>query len=701
MTRFVSVLFCTFIFFSAVCCFSALTIAADNISVSTVKTPAVHIDGKMVQNPFYPGSREPLQPFHFQKLPVGAVQPGGWLGETFRRQCEGLCGHLGSISRWLDKEDNAWLTTGGKHGWEEVPYWLRGYASMAFISKDEKMLAETMVWIEAVFKSQRADGWFGPETRKKGCLDIWSNMIILFTLQDYYEFSGDKRVLDLMRKYFAFLQNIPETEFLKDYWENCRQGDNMYSVLWFYNITGEKEVLPLVKKLHDCGADWCRISDLPNWHNVNVAQGFREPATYFLLTGNNADIQASYDNHHLIRRTFGQVPGGMFGSDENSRLGRIDPRQGVETCGIVEQMTSDEIMLRITGDDFWAENCEDVLFNSFHSAFMPDMRSLHYVTSPNMVLCDGANHAPGIQNRGPFLIMNPFSSRCCQHNHGFGIPYYIQNLWLAAPDKGLAVALYNASTVHAKVGTEGTEVTVNEETHYPFNETIQFTLQTPKQVSFPLYLRIPSWCKTKPELQLNGKSVSAGQWKPGSYIRIERDWSNNDKLELKLPMEISIRTWQVNQNSVSVNYGPLTFSLKIKERYHKVSSTETAIGDSAWQKNADQAAWPSFEIFPDSPWNYGLVVNSGDLSQSFKLVRKAFPKDNFPFTADAAPLAIEAKGRRIPSWKIDQYGLCGILPPSPTHTEEPVEDIQLLPMGAVRLRISAFPVVEEAEPHKK
>ena len=43
---------------------------------------------------------------------------------------------------------------------------------------------------------------------------------------------------------------------------------------------------------------------------------------------------------------------GMFGADENACLGYIDPRQGTETRGFVEQMASDEIMFRITGDPF-------------------------------------------------------------------------------------------------------------------------------------------------------------------------------------------------------------------------------------------------------------------------------------------------------------------------------------------------------------
>ena len=48
-----------------------------------------------------------------------------------------------------------------------------------------------------------------------------------------------------------------------------------------------------------------------------------------------------------------------------------------------------------------------------------------------------------------------------------------------------------------------------------------------------------------------------------------------------------MRKWTNNHNSVSVDFGPLTFSLKIGERYERRDSTETAIGDSKWQPGAD------------------------------------------------------------------------------------------------------------------
>jgi hypothetical protein len=288
-------------------------------------------------------------------------------------------------------------------------------------------------------------------------------------------------------------------------------------------------------------------------------------------------------------------------------------------------------------------------------------------------------------------MMNPFSSRCCQHNHAAGWVYYAENSWMATPDNGLVAQLYTEGQVNATVGN-GAKVTLTETTKYPFHDQVNFTVNTAKAVAFPLYLRIPAWCKGA-AVSINGTPVKITD-ASGDYVRLAKTWKNGDKITLRLPMQITLREWVKNKNSVSVNYGPLTYSLKIDEKYIKGDSKKTAMGDSGWQEGADQEKWPSFEIHPASAWNYGLILDEKHPEKSFKVVQRAWPRDNNPFTNASAPIQLVAQGKKIDNWVLDQYGLCSVLPQSPVKTNEPVTQLTLVPMGGARLRISSFPVAE-------
>ncbi len=687
-------LFTLVFFVSFFCCKYLWT--QKTLHASVVARPST-----VTSNSFYFGNKEPLQPLYLIKLPVGVIKPEGWILKYLQLQRDGLTGHLGEISGWLDKNNNAWFSGNGKgdHGWEEVPYWLKGYGDLGYILKDEKIIAETKLWLGKVFQSQQPNGYFGPSViddkhkdNVNAIPDLWPNMIMLWCMQSYYEYSNDARVIPFMTKYFKWQVTVPDSLMLKLYWENSRGGDNLYSVYWLYDHTGEKWLLDLANKIHRNTANWSQKNNLPNWHNVNIAQCFREPATYFMQAKDTSYLNATYNDFYLIRNIYGQVPGGMFGADEDARKGFTDPRQAVETCGMVEQMSSDEILTGITGDPMWADNCENVAFNTYPAAVMPDFKGLRYLTAPNMVVSDSKNHSPGIENAGPFLMMNPFSSRCCQHNHSQGWPYYEEHLWMATPDNGLAAILYNSSEVTAKVGDRsGHTVRLRQITNYPFDEHIKIEVNAASPVKFPLYLRIPGWCDNA-TVSINGKEVNIHAT-ADSYMRLENIWKQGDVIELMLPMGVSIKQWTQNKNSVSVNYGPLTFSLKIDESYKLMDSKQSAIGDSKWQANADQTKWPAYEIYPASMWNYGLALNGKPAADQFTIIKKQWPQNNFPFTETDVPILIKAKGKLISSWTLDKYGLCETLPQSPVPVDTKEETIDLIPMGAARLRISVFPVV--------
>ena len=703
-----------------------MTVALTAVSInSRAQDVATVVDRPTVgQQANYTSFRAPLHGGRLLKLPVGSVQPRGWLREYLVRQSKGLCGQLGTVSAWLDKKGNQWLSDTGDHGWEEVPYWLRGYASLAYILDDETMKDEAQVWFDGVLSHLKSDGFLGPRNSSGGRPEVWAQMIMLWALQTYYEHSADERVLKAMTDYMKWELTVSDDQFLEDYWENKRGGDNEWSVVWLYNRTGDEALLPLIEKLHRNTANWMLERDLPNWHGVNVAQGFREPATYYIYNGDEKTLQCAYDNHRWMRERFGQVPGGMFGADENARTGYADPRQGAETCAIVEQMASDEIMMQITGDPFWADHCEEVAFNTLPATLMPDMRSLRYITSPNMTVSDGRLHGPSIDNnlRG-MLSMSPFSSRCCQHNHGMGWPYFAEHLVMATTDGGLATMLYAANETTARVA-DGQEVRLTVTTNYPFEEQIRIAIQTNESVRFPLYLRVPAWVNKTPkaptappscvpsvasdqrssaspegdtiDLLLNGASraieaPSGGVG--GAYLRLDREWKSGDEVVLTLPMRVSTRVWQKNKASVSVDYGPLTLSLRIDERYQQRDSRDHDIvqDDSHWQQGVDASLWPAFEIFADSPWNYALCLDDQLLPTDITVERRPWPEDNFPFTPDAVPLVFKAKGKQIPSWGMDATGMTSMLPSYFAERSTTVDDLELVPMGAARLRITAFP----------
>jgi hypothetical protein len=451
-------------------------------------------------------------------------------------------------------------------------------------------------------------------------------MVMLACLQSYHEVSDDDRVLELMRRYFRWQLTIPDEQFLPPYWQHQRGGDNLWSVLWLYNRTGEPFLLELADKVHRCTADW--TSGVPDWHNVNMAQAFGGPAFYWPRSGEARHKDAAERNWRTFRERYGQVPGGMFGGDENCRRGFTDPRQAIETCGMVEMMWSCERLLQVTGDAAWADRCEDVAFNALPAALTEDLKALRYLTAPNQPLSDARPKNPGVENGGPMFQMNPHRHRCCQHNVGHGWPYFVEHLWMAAPDDGLAAVMYGPCRVRATVG-DGVDVEVVEHTRYPFRDLVEITVDAPRAVRFPLWLRVPGWCDA-PALAIDGGTVdvAAGD---GRWLRVDREWRAGQTLvALTLPMRVALRRWPANQNSVSVDRGPLTFSLAIDERHVRDGGSD---------------AWPSGSIEPASPWNYGLYRPE--------------------------------------------------LAPSPVASDASIEPVTLVPMGAARLRVSSFPVVDD------
>ncbi|MGW1316348.1 RICIN domain-containing protein [Streptomyces sp. NPDC002426] len=659
---------------------SALVTAAAATSAGRWATTATAAEGVVAaaRGGHYSPNAAPLHPTAFLKLPPGRVTAKGWLAGQLQLQLDGLCGRYEEFSHFLDFEATGWVRP-DRGGWEEVPYWLRGYTDLAIVTGDAKALASARRWIDAVLTTQQSDGFFGPKalrTSLNGGPDFWPFLPLIQALRSWQEYTDDNRIIPFLSRFFRYM-NAQGPGAFDTSWIALRWGDGLDSVYWVFNRTGDTFLLDLADKIHRYGADWG--DNLVNPHNVNIAQGFREPAQYALRSGSQQDTRNTYGTYAKAMDAYGQFPGGGFAGDENARPGHGDPRQGFETCGIVEFMASHQLLTRITGDPLWADRCEDLAFNSLPASLDPSGRAIHYITSANSVdLDDVPKRDRQFQNGFAMQAYLPGVDqyRCCPHNYGMGWPYFVEELWLATPDGGLAAAMYAACEVTAKVA-DGTEVTFTEETDYPFTDTVTLSLRAPKQLRFPLVLRVPAWC-TEPDIRVNGQRVTAPAGP--AFTRVERTWSDGDKVTLRFPQRTTVRTWADNQGSVSVDHGPLTYSLRIGESYERIGGTEQ---------------FPEYAVHSTTAWNYGLVL---DGARPPVPARRRAAGAN-PFTLEGTPLVMTARARRIPEWGADDEHVVAPLQRSPARSTEPVEEVTLVPMGAARLRITSFPTVSpDAEP---
>jgi len=640
----------------------------------------------------YLQNRAPLLAKPYLELPIGAIQPMGWLKVQLVKMKDGSTGHLDSLYNKVMGKRNGWLGGDGDV-WERGPYWLDGLVPLAYILNDEALKNKVKPWIEWSIQHQREDGYFGPEPQEKKPeheeglqrdkpQDWWPKMVMLKVLQQYYSATGDERVINLMTKYFHYqLKELPKTPLDHwSWWGAQRGGDNLMVVYWLYNITGDKSLLDLANLIHKQTYDWTdtflntnNISKLFSFHGVNLAQGIKEPVIYYQQNPDKKYTASVNKAFKDIREYIGQ-PQGMYGADELTHGNA--PTQGSEFCSAVEMMFSLENMMAITGDVSYMDHLEKIAFNALPTQATDDYMTHQYYQQANQVMItrhdrnfvtpyDGTDQCFGILTGYP----------CCTANMHQGWPKFTQHLWMATSDDGVAALLYAPSSVKIKVAG-GTQVEFIEETNYPFDESIHFTYKNDgEKINFPFHLRIPSWCK-EAEVKINGEKIQTA--KGGQVIKINRTWNNNDEVTLTLPMEISMQRW--NENSVSVERGPLVYALKIDESWKKI-------------KNNDQYG-DYYEVHPLSPWNYGLIeVPEKNWQQAFEVTRKTSNAE-YPWNVANAPIEIKATAVRLPNWQL-YSGNAGPLPYSPQsmpRDEKPVT-VTLIPYGCTTLIISEFPVV--------
>ena len=651
----------------------------------------------------YTQNRYPLVQRPFMELPLGSVKAKGWLEEMLRRQAAGMTSQMDTLYPLVMGTRNGWLGGDGDQ-WERGPYWIDGLLPLAHILDDPALKKKVKPWIEWTLGSQREDGFFGPARdypyeegiQRDNSADWWPRMVALKYLMQYYSATADPRVPTFMSRYFRYqLSTLPSKPLGNwTFWAEYRACDNILAVLWLYNLTGERFLLELADLIHKQAYNFTEAFLYKDvmWrqasiHCVNLAQGMKEPVVYYQRSGDKIHLEAVHKGFTNLMR-FNGWPCGMYGADEG--LHGNNPTQGSELCSAVELMFSLEEMTRITGDSRWAEHLERVAFNALPTQISDDFMTRQYYQQANQVMITRHRRNFEMEHDGTDVVFGFLTGyACCTSNLHQGWPKFTHNLWYATPDGGLAAMIYSPSEVTARVAG-GVTVTITEDTAYPMEGKITFTVALPGKnpVAFPLRLRIPSWCDGM-ELSLNGEPL---KWeRDGDMALVDRSWRNGDRVELALPMKIRIGTWY--ENSISVERGPLVFALKMEEKWEK---REIPAGERI--RYGDYY----YDVLPGSKWNYGLVnFDYANPDSAFEVViDKAKLSGNYYWNTANAPVEIRAKAKELPLWTLYNES-CGPQPCGRMHNDgpgnkhTPVESITLIPYGCTTLRISNFPVLTD------
>ncbi|MFD0836720.1 beta-L-arabinofuranosidase domain-containing protein [Mariniflexile aquimaris] len=221
----------------------------------------------------------------------------------------------------------------------------------------------------------------------------------------------------------------------------------------------------------------------------------------------------------------------------------LSSEQGPETCNTYNMLKLSKMFFEGSADAGYIDFYERGLYNHILSSQNPNGGFVYFTPM-----------RPGHYR----VYSQPETSFWCCVGSGMENHTKYNELIYAKTDDALYVNLFVPSTVKWKEKS----AILTQQTNFPEDPKTVLIWTGQRKTKTTIMLRYPSWVKKGTlKVSINGESQEINA-KPGTYIVLNRKWTNGDRIEMQLPMQLSLEEIQDNSGYVSVKYGPIVLAAK-------------------------------------------------------------------------------------------------------------------------------------------
>jgi DUF1680 family protein len=121
-------------------------------------------------------------------------------------------------------------------------------------------------------------------------------------------------------------------------------------------------------------------------------------------------------------------------------------------------------------------------------------------------------------------------------------------------DEGVLVNLF----IPSELNWEEKGFKLRQETKFPEQPGTTITVTAAKPATMAMKLRIPAWTKGA-SVKVNGRAIDVTPT-PGSYLTLTRAWKAGDRVEMSMPMHLSVEAMPDDPKTQAFLYGPIVLA---------------------------------------------------------------------------------------------------------------------------------------------